>query len=303
MLAAGCPAWVGCPHGGGRGFVAVGGGWDTEAMANTQNAAVLSVSDPLPAAAEVSGTRGTGPGGAAGARGAPGRRVPRRPVRGDRGARRRRPAGPGGAAHRLGKVGGVLRRLAAAAAPRRRTHADRLAAAGADARPGGRGGAGRRPGRGDQLGQPAGVGHRPRAARRRRGRRAAGLAGAAQQPALPREPAAGADPPDRAAGDRRGPLHLRLGPRLPARLPADRGPDHRSCRTPCPCSPPRPPPTPGWSTTSRNSCGDGRADHPRRPGPRVAAARRARRCRTPATGSAGCSPTWRTCPAAASSTP
>ena len=53
-----------------------------------------------------------------------------------------------------------------------------------------------------------------------RGRRAAGQPGAAEQPGLPRPRAAQADRRGRAAGGRRGALHLRLGARLPARLPA-----------------------------------------------------------------------------------
>ena len=52
--------------------------------------------------------------------GQPRRGVPRRPVRGDRDARRRPAAGPRRAAHRLGQVGGVLRRDPAAAPARRR---------------------------------------------------------------------------------------------------------------------------------------------------------------------------------------
>ena len=48
------------------------------------------------------------------------RRLPRRPVRGDRGARRRPPPRARRAAHRVGQVGGLLRRDAAAAPARRR---------------------------------------------------------------------------------------------------------------------------------------------------------------------------------------
>ena len=52
---------------------------------------------------------------------------------------------------------------------------------------------------------------------RRRGRRAARLARAAEQPVVPRDPAARARRAARDAGGRRGALHQRLGPRLPAR--------------------------------------------------------------------------------------
>ena len=64
----------------------------------------------------------------------------------------------------------------------------------------------------------------------RRGRRPAGQPGAAQQPGLPRRGAAPARRDLRAAGRRRGALHLRLGPRLPARLPADPHPARRPAR-------------------------------------------------------------------------
>ena len=62
-----------------------------------------------------------------------------------------------------------------------------------------------------------------RAARGGRGRPAADQPRAARQPAVPRRRAAAARRAGRAARDRRGALHLRLGPRLPARLPAARG--------------------------------------------------------------------------------
>ena len=74
----------------------------------------------------------------------------------------------------------------------------------------------------DQLGQPRRVGRRPPGPRRRRDRRPAHLAGAPRERALhDRHPAH--DPGlDRPVRRRRGALHLRLGPRLPARLPAHR---------------------------------------------------------------------------------
>ena len=65
---------------------------------------------------------------------------------------------------------------------------------------------------------------------RRRGRRAAGQPRAAQQPRLPRRGAAPAGRDLRPAGRRRGALHLRLGPRLPARLPPDPHPARRPAR-------------------------------------------------------------------------
>ena len=77
-----------------------------------------------------------GPRGAPGTRRPRRRRVPRRAVRGDRGARRRAPPRARGAAHRVGQVGGLLRRDAAAA-PQRGAGPDRarLAAARPHARP------------------------------------------------------------------------------------------------------------------------------------------------------------------------
>ena len=134
----------------------------------------------------------------------------------------RRPApGAGGTAHRVGEVGGVLRRDGAAAGARCRADGDRVTAARADAQPGRGGGPGRDPRTHDQLRQHAGVGPRLRGGRGRPGRRAAGQPRTPEQPWLPRPGAAEAHRrggPDR---DRRGPLHLRLGPRLPPRLPAD----------------------------------------------------------------------------------
>ena len=52
----------------------------------------------------------------------------------------------------------------------------------------------------------------------------------------------------RADRDRRGALHLRLGPRLPARLPADQDAARRPCRRTSRCWPPPRPPTPGSPT-------------------------------------------------------
>ena len=126
------------------------------------------------------------------------------------------------AAHGLGQVGGLLPRHRAGARGRRRPDADRLAAAGADAQPDRGGGADRDPRAHGQLDQPRRVGRGAGAAGRRRRRRAADQPRAAQQPDLPRRDAAAVRRAGRAAGGRRGALHLRLGPRLPPRLPADR---------------------------------------------------------------------------------
>ena len=106
---------------------------------------------------------------------------------------------------------------------RRRPDADRLAAAGADAQPDRGGRAARDPRAHDQLDQP-----------RRVGRGAASCSPAdavdlllisperLNNPTVPRRDAAAVRRARRAAGGRRGALHLRLGPRLPARLPAHR---------------------------------------------------------------------------------
>ena len=78
------------------------------------------------------------------------------------------------------------------------------------------------PRRDDQLGQHGRVGRRRGGARGRRDRRPADLARAPRQRGL-REPDPARDPGiDRPVRRRRGALHQRLGPRLPARLPADR---------------------------------------------------------------------------------
>lgn len=125
----------------------------------------------------------------------------------------------GGAAHRMGQVGGVLRGHRAAPPAWLRPHGDRFAAAGVDAQPGRVGGAGRHPGAHDQLGEPRGVGGHPRGGRARKGRRSPREPGTPQLRRLPRTDAAQARGHDRPPGRRRGPLHLRLGPRLPPRLP------------------------------------------------------------------------------------
>ena len=151
--------------------------------------------------------------------------LPRAPARGDHGSRR----GPGAravrAAHRLGQVRGLLPRHLAAARAGRRPGADRLAAAGADAQPDRRRREARHPRAHDQLDQPRRLGRGQAAARRRRRRPAADQPRAPQQPAVPQLDAAAVRRARRAAGGRRGALHLRLGPRLPARLPAPAGDD------------------------------------------------------------------------------
>ncbi len=92
----------------------------------------------------------------------PAGRVPPPPARGRPRPRRRPRARAVRAAHRLGKVGGVLPRHRAAARAGRRARADRLAAAGADAQPDRGGRAARDPGVHGQLDQPRRVGGGPR---------------------------------------------------------------------------------------------------------------------------------------------
>ena len=85
----------------------------------------------------------------------------------------------------------------------------------------------------DQQRQPRRVGRDRRRARAGRGRRAARLARAVRQPGVPRDGAARARAARRAARDRRGALHQRLGPRLPSRLPPHRpGPRSPAPRRP-----------------------------------------------------------------------
>ena len=116
-----------------------------------------------------------------------------------------------------------------------------------------------------------------------------------EQPDLPRRGAPPADRDRRPARDRRGALHLRLGPRLPTRLPADPPDDLDPPPGRSRCWPPRRPPTraspPTWpsSWTSRaapppRQARTGRPRAPRLARPRVAAPRRApaRATRAPA---------------------
>ena len=148
----------------------------------------------------------------------PGRAAAAGPGRGGRGAGRRAP-GAAGAGDRLGQVGGLLGGDRGAARGRARADAGDLAAAGADARPGRR----RRPaGLRAATVNSANVDDWQQvfdALGADDGRRPAGLARAAGQPAV-RRPGAAAAGQDRAAGGRRGALHLRLGLRLPPGLPA-----------------------------------------------------------------------------------
>ena len=92
----------------------------------------------------------------------------------------------------------------------------------------------------------------------------------------------------RAAGGRRGALHLRLGPRLPARLPPHPHPARRPARRASRCSRRPRPPTPGSPTTSPSSSAARDAGRrpraPRHPRPRVAAARRGPAARPPSSG-------------------
>ena len=100
-----------------------------------------------------------------------------------------------------------------------------------------------------QLDQRRGVGGDLRRGESRRDRRAAAVARAAEQPGVPRPGAAAAGGDLRPARRRRGALHQRLGPRLPARLPPAAHPAAASCRRVSRCWPPPPPPTPGSSPT------------------------------------------------------
>ncbi len=107
---------------------------------------------------------------------------------------------------------------------------------------------------------------------RRRDRRPAHLAGAPRQRALHEGRPAEHPGLDRPVRRRRGALHLRLGPRLPARLPADR-PDPAAAR------PARPGPRddgdrqrPG-RRGHRRAARRGRPGHPRPAGARLAQAR------------------------------
>ncbi len=145
-----------------------------------------------------------------------------------RGTGRRPSARPRRAAHRLGQVGGLLRGHPAAARTRSRPDGHRVPAARAHAQPDRRSRARRHPGGDDQLDQHRPVAADPRPDPRRRGRRAAGEPRAAQQPGVPRRGAAPARRELRTAGRRRGPLHLRLGPRLPSRLPPPAHPPGRA---------------------------------------------------------------------------
>ena len=146
------------------------------------------------------------------------------------GAGRALAAGPGRAAHRLGQVGGLLRLHRAAPPPRRGPDAAGQPAARADARPGGRRRPRRHPRGRDLQRQHDRVGRHRRPAGRRRRRRPAGLARAADQPALPRGAAARAGRPLRPGRRRRGALRLRLGARLPPRLPPHPRPARHAAR-------------------------------------------------------------------------
>ena len=224
--------------------------------------------------------------------GRPGRtRAARRPVDRDRGAGRRPPPGAGRAAHRLGQVGRLLRRHRAAAGRGRRADRHRLAAARADAQPDRGRRAGRHPRGHGQLRQP-----------RRRGTRSTARSARGEVDVLlvsPERlnnpdfrdqvlPAARRPTPGLRRG-RRGALHLRLGPRLPARLPPHPHPARRAARR-----------HPGArhhrdrqrardgrrrraaAACRRADARRGRPGAARRPRPAVAAASASCRCRAPA---------------------
>ena len=93
----------------------------------------------------------------------------------------------------------------------------------------------------------------------RRRRPAADQPRAAQQPAVPRRDAAAVRRAGRAAGGRRGALHHRLGPRLPARLPAHRRHARAAARGRRRCCARRRPPTTAWSADVAEQLGVGRA--------------------------------------------
>ena len=217
----------------------------------------------------------------------------------------RAPAGAGRAAHRLGQVGGLLRRDRPAAGPRRRPDGHRQPAARAHAQPGRRRGA--RAGTRAVTVNSSNVDEWGEVVRRR------SPAGEVDVLLVSPErlnnpgfrdavlPAARRD--DRPARRRRGALHLRLGPRLPARLPPHPHAARRAAGRARRCSPRRPPRTRAWSPTSPSSCP---ARHPR--AARLARPRQSlhlggRGCRPPAApaGLAG-RPPRRRCRAPASST-
>ena len=145
------------------------------------------------------------------------------------------------------------------------------------------------------------LGRGRRRARREQGRRAARLPRAVRQPGVPRERAPAGRAAHRPARDRRGALHQRLGPRLPARLPPPR---------------PRPRPPPPRRPRARHHRHRERPGRRRRAGParrgaahpprarstaRASPSTRSRSARSP-TGSPGSRRCCRRCPAPGSST-
>ena len=158
---------------------------------------------------------------------------------------------------------------------RRRAHARRVAAARPHARPGRRRRAHGRAVRHHQLHQPRRLGRRSR-----RPSPPARSTCSASAPSASTTPASSARVLPRLAGRpraarrRRGPLHQRLGPRLPARLPPHprrhRQPRARARR----CSPPPPPPTSGSCADVAEQLGDDVARAAGHPRPRVAPPRR-----------------------------
>ena len=76
------------------------------------------------------------------------------------------------------------------------------------------------------------------------------------EPEIPRRMARSHGEPHRARRGRRGPLHQRLGPRLPPPLPTHRIASSPAAPDACPSSAAPPPPTTGWWPTSRAQLGD-----------------------------------------------
>ena len=165
-------------------------------------------------------------------------------------------AGARRAAHRLGQVGGLLRRHRPA--PGRRAPGPTvivIAAARPDARPDRGRRAGRHPGRDDELGQRRGLGRRARGAGRRRGRRAARQPRAAQQPAVPRRAAARPGRGDAGCSSSTRRTASATGATTSGPTTGGSATCSPACRPTLRCSPRPRPPTRGWSPTSPSSSG------------------------------------------------
>ncbi len=166
------------------------------------------------------------PGAPAAGHGAAGHPIPRRTGRSHPTPRRGPPPAAPGPEDGMGQELRLLHRHPAAARGGSGTDPPRQPPAGAHAQPDRRRGANGRPRRDDQLGQPGRVESRGRGDPRRHGGHPAHLPGTAGERALPRAGAGRRRRAHRAPRHRRGPLHLRLGPRLPPPLPTDRA--HRA---------------------------------------------------------------------------